>query len=249
MIERGNPLSGATQGPRKVEEKRPVSRRSKHVLFMKKLLNMTERGNPLSAVTRITSQEFPKHVHLMKAQTSTLETKQIMIERGNPLSAVTQVTSQVTSNQCWTRGEHWLPNTWIATFCSENKLRTLVFVNWLRRSRTLTDILFNAIYKKTKPATRSVRWQSKWFRTWATQSFLNCSRRTLRRSSQNAYHTGVKASSIAHAGISWKKLWPFEASLEKIGPSFTSRIRNQEGKTSWPQMWENSRKERISSGP
>ena len=32
--------------------------------------------------------------------------------------------------------------------------------------------------------------------------FLNCSRRTLRRSAQNAYHTGVKASSIAHAGIS-----------------------------------------------
>ena len=50
-----------------------------------------------------------------------------------------------------------------------NKLRTLVFVNWSRRSRTtLTDILFNAMYNKTKPATRSVRWQSKWFRTWAT---------------------------------------------------------------------------------
>ena len=85
------------------KKKRPVPRRSKHVLFMKKLLNMIERGNPLSAVTQITSQEFPKHVPLMKAQTSTLETKQIMIERGNPLSAVSQVTSQVTSNQCWTR--------------------------------------------------------------------------------------------------------------------------------------------------
>ena len=33
----GNPLSGATQGPRQVKEKRPVPRRSKHVLFMKKL--------------------------------------------------------------------------------------------------------------------------------------------------------------------------------------------------------------------
>ena len=54
MIERSNPLSGETQGPRKVTEKRPVPRRSKHVLFMKKLLNMIERGNPLSAVTRIT---------------------------------------------------------------------------------------------------------------------------------------------------------------------------------------------------
>ena len=100
MIVRGHPLWAATQGPRKVQDKRPVPRRSKHVLFMKKLLNMIERGNPLSAVTQITSQEFPKHVPLMKAQASTLETKQFMIERGNPLSAVTQVTSQVTSNQC-----------------------------------------------------------------------------------------------------------------------------------------------------
>ena len=96
----GQPFVGSDQGSRKVEEKRPVPRRSKHVLFMKKLLNMIERGNPLSAVTQVTSQELPKHVPLMKAQTSTLETTQIMIERRNPLSAVTQVTSQVTSNQC-----------------------------------------------------------------------------------------------------------------------------------------------------
>ena len=33
------------------------------------------------------------------------------------------------------------------------------------------------------------------------------------------------------------------------GPSFNSRIRNQEGKTSWPQIWETSRKQRILSGP
>ena len=94
MIERGNPLSGATQGPHQVEEKRPVPRRSKHVLFMKKLLNMIERGNPLSAVTQITSHEPLKHVHLMTARASALKIKWHMIERGNPLSAVTQVTSQ-----------------------------------------------------------------------------------------------------------------------------------------------------------
>ena len=46
-IERGNPLLKPTQGSRQVEEKRPVLRRSKHVLFMKKLLNMKERSNPL----------------------------------------------------------------------------------------------------------------------------------------------------------------------------------------------------------
>ena len=33
----GNLLFDVTQGPRKVEEKRPVPRKSKHVLFMKKL--------------------------------------------------------------------------------------------------------------------------------------------------------------------------------------------------------------------
>ena len=75
MIEGSNPLSRATQGPRQVQEKRPAPRRSKHVLFMKKLLNMTERRHPLSAVTQVTSQEPPKHVPLMKAQISTLETK------------------------------------------------------------------------------------------------------------------------------------------------------------------------------
>ena len=114
---------------RKVEGERPVPRRSKHVLVIKKLLNM--------------------------------------IERGNPLSAVTQVTSQVTSNRCWTR--------WTLTskyldchILLWNKLRTLVFVNWSRRWRTtLTDMLFNAICNRTKPTTRSVRRQSKWFTTWA----------------------------------------------------------------------------------
>ena len=35
--------------------------------------------------------------------------------------------------------------------------------------------------------------------------FLNCSRRTVRRSAQNAYHTGVKASSIAHARASLER--------------------------------------------
>ena len=48
-------------------------------------------------------------------------------------------------------------------------------------------------------------------RTWATWSCLTCSRRTLRRSAKHAYHTGVLASSIAHAGISCrKKQWPTE---------------------------------------
>ena len=44
MIERSNPLLEATQGSRQVEEKRPVLRSSKHVLFMKKLLDILERA-------------------------------------------------------------------------------------------------------------------------------------------------------------------------------------------------------------
>ena len=43
---------------------------------------------------------------------------------------------------------------------------------------------------------------------------LNCSRRTPSRSAKHAYHTGVKALSIAHAGISCrKKQRPIEISL------------------------------------
>ena len=44
------------------------------------------------------------------------------------------------------------------------------------------------------------------------QNCLNCSRQTLRRSAKNAYHIGVKALSIAPAGISCKKVQPTEAS-------------------------------------
>ena len=108
-------------------------------------------------------------------------------QTNHPLFAVTQVTRKVPSNQCWTR----------RTLTSEyldchillwNKLGTLVFVNWSRRSRTtLTDILFNEIYDKTKPTIRSVQNQRTWFRTWATWSCLNCSRQTLGRSAKNAY--------------------------------------------------------------
>ena len=55
-----------------------------------------ERRNPLFALTQVTRKVLPKHVPLMTARTSTLETKQIMTERRNPLFAVTQVTSKVT---------------------------------------------------------------------------------------------------------------------------------------------------------
>ena len=61
--------------------------------------------------------------------------------------------------------------------------------------------------------------------------------------------------------LEWRhRLLHMRASLERnsgqstfhwiyAGPSFNSRMRNQEGKTSWPQIWETSRRQRISSGP
>ena len=62
--------------------------------------NHDKRKNQLIVVTQITHKMFPKHVLLMKARTSTLKMKQIMMERRNPWFSVTQVTSNVTRNQC-----------------------------------------------------------------------------------------------------------------------------------------------------
>ena len=57
-----NPLSELTREPCKMEEKRPVPRRSIHVLVMKKLSKTIERGNPLL------KQEQPKRVHLRQQE-------------------------------------------------------------------------------------------------------------------------------------------------------------------------------------
>ena len=81
-IERGNPLLEQTREPCKMEEQRPVPRRSIHVLLTKKLSKPIERGNPLL------TQVETKHVHLMTARVSTL--KWHMIERCNPLLKHTQ---------------------------------------------------------------------------------------------------------------------------------------------------------------
>ena len=193
MIERRNPLFA-------LKEEHPVLRKSKHVLFVKKLWIMMERGNPLFAL----KQEHPKHISLVTTRTSRWMMQQNTKERRNPLFAVMQITSA----QCWTRltSTSEYPDCHILLW---NKLITIVYGNSWRRSRTtLTDNLFNEIYNKTKPTTRLVRRPTKWFRTWATWSCLNCSRQTPRRSAKNAYHIGVNAFSIA----SWKKVRPTEAS-------------------------------------
>ena len=86
-IERGNPLLELRQEPHKMEEKRPVLRRSIHVLFTTKLSKTIERGNPLL------KQEETKHVHLMTARVSTL--KWHMIEWSNLSLKHTQIMCQM----------------------------------------------------------------------------------------------------------------------------------------------------------
>ena len=76
-IERSNPLLELTREPCKMKEKRPVPRRSVHVLFTKKLSKPIERFNPFLEKVE------PKHVHLMTASVLTLKWR--MVERGNPL--------------------------------------------------------------------------------------------------------------------------------------------------------------------
>ena len=172
---------------------------------------------------------------------------QIMMERCNPLSGATQITSQVTSNQCWTR---W-------TLTSEyldchillwSKLRALVFVKWSRRSRTtLTDMLLNAIYNKTflqpvqydDKANDSGRWQRR--AVWIVRDGPAMQRMLIILEWRHRL-LHMRASLERNCGQS-KFHWIY------IGISFSSRLRIQEGKTSWPLIWENSRKERISSGP
>ena len=113
--------------------------------------------------------------------------------------AVTQVTRKVTSNQCWTR---WLQNTWIATLCCETSWE--LSCSWIgqedREPPSPTN-LFNEICKKTKPTIRSVRRQREWFRTWGSVEMFELFETGPKDArAKNAYHTGVKASSIAHRG-------------------------------------------------
>ena len=86
---------------------------------------------------------------------------QITIERGDPLFA------HKLSAQCQTR----LTSTSEYLDCHIllwSKLRTIVFVSSLSRSRTtLTDKIFNEIYNKIMPTTHLVKNPRKWWRTWA----------------------------------------------------------------------------------
>ena len=83
-----------------------------------------KRCNQLFVVTQVTRKVHPKHVHLLMSQ--------IMIDGW--LRAI--------NNK---RSCHWLQNTRIATFCGETSWENAC--SWIGQETTLTDNLFNKIYK------------------------------------------------------------------------------------------------------
>ena len=163
---------------------------------------MRERGDSLLKQTQKMCQIVLKHVLFMIAKHSTLEIKHFVRERGDPLLIMTI---------CVMRKYLWTRRTWTSEFQGHHILlwsmrKVPAFENWFRKLRTTQiDMLFNKIYDKIIHITLSVQNQRKWFKMWATSNYVNCSRRNLKRSAQHAYHTGIQASSIARAGISWKK--------------------------------------------
>ena len=73
------------------------------------------------------------------------------------------------------------------------------------------DKIFKPNYYKTMSTTNLVRSPRKWWRTWTMYSCLNCPRQTRKRNAKSVFFTGIKASFIALARISWKKAKPAEA--------------------------------------
>ena len=98
------------------------------------------------------------------------------------------------------RSEHGLPNSGVATFCREACSRVRELVEKIEdhpdRHVLHKDLQQNQAYNPFSPEWKRMS------QDLGNVDFLNCLWRTLKRSAKHAYHTGVKASSIAHAGIS-----------------------------------------------
>ena len=157
---------------------------------------MSERGDPLSRMTWLMCQTVLKHVLLMKAKRSTLEMKYFVKERKAPLLIMTWVMSQ-----WW-----WTRRTLTSEF-QDNHIplwsmrKVPAFENWFRKLRTIQiDMLFNKIYDRINHLILSVQNQNTWFRMWVTSNYVNCLRRSPKRSAKHAYHIGISALSIARAG-------------------------------------------------
>ena len=148
----------------------------------------------------------------------------------NPLLFMTRI-----MNQWW-----WTSQTWISEFQDYhiplwNMRKVPAFENWFGKLRTTQiDMLFNKIYDKTKPTTSSV------------QSKKDVSGRGQRRAVWIAWDGPQNAVQSMLFILEWRhRLLHMRAPLKRnsgqsrfhwiyIGPSFGSRIRHQEGKTSRP---------------
>ena len=132
-----NPNHDRTGRPVVCSERAPRSQEIETRPSREEDVNHDRRGDPL-----FPHKERLKHVFLMTARTLIWKKKQITNERRDPLFALNQ------SVQCLTR----LTSTSEYPDCHillRNKLRTIVFVSSLSRSRTtLTDKIFNEIYNK-----------------------------------------------------------------------------------------------------
>ena len=98
------------------------------------------------------------------------------------------------------RGGRGLPNSRIATFCREACSRVREPAekteNHPDRHALQQYLQQNIAYNQFSP-----EWK-RMIQDVGNVDFLNCLWRTVKRSAKHAYPTGVKASSIAHAGIS-----------------------------------------------
>ena len=165
-----------------------------------------------------------------------------MIEMGQPVVNCDESSHEQTNAE---RGEHGLPNSRITTFCCEASWETLVFVNWLRRSRTTQiDMLFNKIYNKTKPynpfSAKSKQMiqdvgNVELFELFETDPKTQC------KECLSYWSEGIVYSTCGHL---LKEIAANRGFIEYTLDLLCSRVRNQEGKTSWPQIWETSGKQK-----
>ena len=145
----------------------------------------------------------------------------------------------------------WTPNT-RHNFGSEMPVRTVsqkfirpqwgkIFKELWGRPTTTAD--FGSSFWQV-PYTSNVYGATRWYRTV--------------RIAQDGPQNAVQSMPII---LEWRhRLLHMRASLSRNsgqstfhcvydGPSFNSIIRNQEGTTSWPQIWETTRRQRIPFGP
>ena len=130
------------------------------------------------------------------------------------------------------RGEHGLLNSRVATFSVVKHAQSTSVLELIQkienhpdRHALQQDLRQNQAYNPFSPESKRM------IQDVGNVELFELLETDPKRNAKHAYHTGVKASSVAHAGI-----------------SYNSRRRHQEGKTSRPQVWETSRKQRILPG-